>query len=142
MIQRLALLLVLLAPAATAQSGPWTDLGFALAGAKGLPELECTGPLTGGSGLGVNLYNAEVDKAAYLVLGLTAIYAPYKGGVLVPNFDMLFANWTDHHGECLILTHWPHGVPSGISFYLQYWIDDDAAIAKRAGSNAMKGVTP
>ena len=142
-MRRLLVAVVLaLAPAAAAQSGPWTDLGFALAGSNGLPHLECIGPLTPGSGLEIHLSNAKDGALSYLVLGLTAIYAPYKGGVLVPNFDLLVYGWTYHSGGLDIETHWPAGVPSGVSFYLQYWIDDEAAVAGRSGSNALMAVVP
>ena len=142
MLKRLLPLLLLLAPAGAAQSGPWTDLGFALAGTNGLPHLQCSGPLTPGSGVSLSLANAKFSTPAYLVIGASAIYAPYKGGVLVPNFDLLFVLWTDDQGEVNAVAHWPPNVPSGFALYLQYWIDDDAAVAKRAGSNAVKGVTP
>jgi hypothetical protein len=131
-----------LAPAVAAQSGPWTDLGFAFPGTHGLPHLECTGSLTPGSALQIDLTNAVEDEDAYLVLGFSTIYAPYKGGVLVPSFDVVLEFDSGPLGQVLIPAHWPVGVPSGFPIVLQYWIDDDAALAGRSGSNAMMGVVP
>jgi hypothetical protein len=133
---------LVLAPAVAAQSGPWTDLGFAFPGTKGLPLLECAGPLTPGSLISISLTNAVEHEDAYLVLGFSTIHAPYKGGVLVPSFDVVLEFDTGPLGQVLIPAHWPQGVPSGFPIVLQYWIDDDAAFAGRSGSNAMMGVVP
>jgi hypothetical protein len=141
MFRRLLPLVLVVAGTASA-SGPWTDLGFALPGALGLPHLECSGPLTPDSGLSIGLSNAKLSTPAYLVVGFSAIYAPYKGGVLVPDFDLLLSLWTNLDGGVHASAHWPGGAPSGFTIYLQFWINDEAAVAGRAGSNAVMGVVP
>jgi hypothetical protein len=135
-------LCTLLLAAAPAPTAPWEDLGFALAGTAGLPHLEVTGPLTGGSALTVELTNAKPTSHAYLVLGFSSIYAPYKGGTLVPAFDLLFVLPTSELGGIKIVAHWPQDVPPGVPVVMQFWINDEQAIAGRAGSNAMGTVTP
>ena len=142
MLRRLLLLVLVLAPVGAAQSGPWTDLGNSLPGTSGPPQLQCQGALTAGSAIGLELTNAAISQAAYLVIGFTAINAPYKGGILVPNFDLLFGLWTDDAGTVSAQAHWPAGVPPGFEIYMQFWINDAGAVAGRAGSNAMMGVVP
>ena len=137
-----AVVIALAAATASAQSGPWFDLGFALPGIDGLPHLSAKGPLTAGSPLSIELTHAAPHEDAYLVIGFSAIFAPYKGGVLVPAFDLLFELPTTPLGEVSLVGHWPAGVPAGLPFVMQFWIDDDAAVAGRAGSNAVGALTP
>ena len=139
---RLAAALVLIIAGVAEAAGTWTDLGYALPGTFGLPQLQCHGSLLPDSSLVVDLSNTLPAAKAYLVIGASAIYAPYKGGVLVPSFDLLVPWWADGQGDLQLSGHWPGGLPSGIAFYMQFWIDDPAAVAGRAGSNAVMGLTP
>jgi hypothetical protein len=123
-------------------TAPWFDLGFALPGSNGTPALEASGPLTGGSVLAIDLEQAHPLAHAYLVVGFSTLYAPYKGGVLVPAFDLLVQMPTDDLGEIHVNTHWPHGAPAGVPLVLQFWIDDPEAPQGRAGSNAVGALTP
>jgi hypothetical protein len=134
----------LLARPAAAQSltPPWVDLANALPGTYGAPILSVNGSLAPGSALTLSLTNAIEYQHAYLVLGFGTIYAPYKGGILVPKFDLLFQFSTGPVGAVTIVAHWPNNVLPGIPVVMQYWINDDAAPLGRAGSNAIAAVTP
>lgn len=136
----LGLLLLAASPAPVAK--PWVDLGFALPGKYGDPVLEVTGPLTGGSMLTLALTNAEEFSHSYLVVGFSTLYAPYKGGTLVPAFDALFPVATDEVGAITLTAHWPTGSPPDVPVIFQFWINDEHAINGRSGSNAMGALTP
>jgi hypothetical protein len=142
----LAALLVtaLLVRPATAQNlaPPWSDLGNALGGTYGDPVLFAQGDLTGASVLTISLSNAVEFQHAYLVVGFGTLYAPYKGGLLVPSFNLLLQFSTGSAGAVNIVTHWPSNVLSGIPVVMQFWINDELAPVGRAGSNAIAAVTP
>jgi len=74
-----------------------------------------------------DLYLAAANSPAWLILGLSELNAPFKGGVLVPNSappgGILTAS-TNFLGAILISTTWPAGLPSGFNLYMQYWIKD------------------
>jgi len=140
---RSAVLSVLLAvPAAAQLAEPWHDLGFALAGAHGAPQLVAAGSLSGGSALVIDLAQGQEFAHAYLVVGLSTLYAPYKGGTLVPAVDLLVPMATDAAGALHVEAHWPHGVPAGVPLVLQFWINDPLAPVGRSGSNAVGALTP
>src|SRR5262249_60156025 len=74
--------LAALALSAAAQSpccDPWTDLGQALAGAAGAPNLDATGSLADGTQLVLDLDGAAASAPSWLVAGLTELSAPFKG---------------------------------------------------------------
>jgi len=121
---------------------PWQDIGYALPGTLGDPVLDINGPLTGDSVLDIELSSAKPLAHAYLVVGFSLLLAPYKGGTLVPDFDLLFVYPTTSQGTVSILSHFPPGAPSGFPIVMQFWIDDEVAIQGRAGSNAMGALTP
>jgi len=104
---------------------PWVDLGNGLAGTYGIPQLELTGPLTGGSVVSVSLTNALENSTAWFVLGFSLLNAPLKGGVLVPAVDVL-----------------PGGVPPGTTTWYQTWVEDAAGPVGFAASNGVSGTTP
>lgn len=124
---------------------PWSDLGFGLAGTTGLPNLVGEGPLTGGSAIAVKLTNARPNAAAFLFAATQAVNLPLLGGTLVPNPappGLVLPFVTTPAGKVLLAGTWPNGVPAGVNLYLQYWIDDPAAVFGAAASNAVVGVTP
>jgi hypothetical protein len=136
------LLVCLLLVAGAPPHDPWVNLGYALPGTLGEPLLQVKGPLTPESVVDIELSNAKPFAKAYLVVGFSAIFAPYKGGILVPDFDMLVLYPTGEAGTVSIVSHFPPGAPSGFPIILQFWIDDEAGIQGRAGSNAMGALTP
>lgn len=121
---------------------PWVDLGFALAGTNGPPVLAATGPLSAGSPLQFLLSNAPPNAAANLVLGLSTLYAPFKGGVMVPDLDLLVPGLpTGPSGSLLLPAAWPAGLPAGLAIHLQAWIPDAGGPKGFAASNAIKSIT-
>jgi hypothetical protein len=127
------------------QGQAFTDLGFALAGTHGEPVLVGEGDLSGGSSLRIALGGALELTPASLLVGLSALNVPFKGGVLVPDFQapgLLVPLFTNAQGRVILNATWPLGLPSGLDVYLQYWVLDSAGPAGFAASNAVRGTTP
>jgi len=122
--------------------GPWEVFGPGKAGSFGVPQLVGTGPLTTGSNGSIDLTNAQPSAQVVLVVGLSAILAPFKGGTFVPNPDLLVVLATDASGAMSLPFTWPGGVPAGTSFYLQAWIEDPGASFGLSASNGLHAVVP
>jgi probable HAF family extracellular repeat protein len=122
---------------------PWTALGHGLSGVAGVPALQVHGALLEGHPLTLSLSGAKPAGSATLVVGFSAINAPFKGGTLVPDADaLIFGLPLDANGALELSAAWPAGVPSGSSLWLQAWIADAAAAQGFAASNAVVGETP
>jgi hypothetical protein len=121
---------------------PWADLGHALAGGGGLPNLLGTGELLPGMPVSIALFGAHPSADCVLVLGVSNLSTPFKGGVLVPAPDLIVGQTVDPFGEAFFGGLWPPGIPSGFSVHFQYWIVDAAGPAGFAASNAVSGTTP
>ena len=72
---------------------PWSWLGQALDGANGTPCLFGAGPLTTGSPYTISAHAGAPESIATMVLGGSQLSLPFKGGVLVPSPDRLYAVW-------------------------------------------------
>jgi len=124
-------------------ASPWIDLGHALAGVAGEPQLSATGALVEGTLVEMLLSEAAPVAPATLVIGLSELSAAFKGGVLVPSTDLIIAGLvTDALGEVLLFDNWPAGIPSGTTYWFQYWIDDASGPKGLSASNALKAIVP
>jgi hypothetical protein len=119
----------------------WVNVGNALAGTAGAPALLLSGTLVGGSTVDVALDGALPASSAWFVLGLSLLNAPFKGGVMVPDLDVL-APFPTGSGSVNFSFAWPIGVPAGFSFWTQFWVQDAGGPKGFAASNAMKGTAP
>ena len=121
----------------------WTNLGFALPGATGVPLLVGTGDLSAGSAGTLTLCNAAPSSLAMLFASLGSTPAPFKCGTLVPlpvGRQLLLV--TDGRGgAALEWASWP-GDLSGLDLYFQYAIPDAGAICGVALSNALRADVP
>ncbi|RKY16446.1 MAG: hypothetical protein DRQ55_17990 [Planctomycetota bacterium] len=123
--------------------GTWADLGNGLAGATGVPALVGGGPLLPFATVELNLSNALPGGQGWLVAGLSALNAPFNGGILIPNFDALFGPLAiDGAGEIALSSFWPANVPSAFTTYFQYWIPDATGVQGFAASNGVSATTP
>jgi hypothetical protein len=120
---------------------PWTDLGNGLAGTGGLtPVLTGTGSLTGGSSNQIDLNEALPNSTTNLVVGLTRLDAPFKGGVLVPFPDFLLLGLpVDANGVHKLPFTWPLGLPVGSKIIFQHWVWDFAGLVDFSASNGLLG---
>jgi hypothetical protein len=120
--------------------GPgWFEVGFALAGVKGEPQLSGSGELSAGARVQMSLSNAAENSVAALVVGLGSAPLPFKGGTVVPDLSMGFYMLlhTDVDGSLPMHLTWPAGIPEGLEIYTQYLIGDAAAVQGVAFSNAL-----
>lgn len=121
----------------------WLDLGSALAGSNGLPILAGSGEMTAMGTVALDLTSALEDSTAALVMGLSELNTPFKGGVLVPAPLLILAGLpTDPAGAYNLQATWPAGVPSGVTSYFQFWVTDVSAPAGFSASNGLSGTTP
>ncbi|HTE04932.1 MAG TPA: hypothetical protein VK824_01965, partial [Planctomycetota bacterium] len=120
----------------------WEDLGQALAGRTGLPVLHGQGTLIAGEKVVLALSGAAPHALTFLVLGGSTLFAPFKGGTLVPAFDVPLAGpVTDAEGAGALSGRWPLQAPHGFTVFLQAWIPDAAAPAGFSASNGLAAET-
>ena len=124
-------------------AGPWTKLGFGLAGVSGVPSLIGSGTLVAGSPGSLSLSNARPSAPTILFISFASTPLPFKGGTLatVP-VALTVSLATDAGGGFTLPWLWPAGIPSGFSLYFQCAVQDPAAVKGASLSNALRGVTP
>ncbi|MHC5209165.1 MAG: FG-GAP repeat domain-containing protein [Planctomycetota bacterium] len=123
--------------------GPFLAMANGLDGTHGMPELQGTGTLGAGTLVSLDLTNALENSVSTMVVGFSGLFGPLKGGVLVPNPDLLlFGLPTDGAGQLSLSTIWPGGVPSGLDIFYQHWIVDPAGPAGFSASNGLVSFTP
>ena len=127
----------------TGAPSAWTDLGAGLAGLHGQPVLSGSGPPATGSVVTVSLSNAAESALAWLLVGTSVLDAPFKGGTLVPEPQLVIAPLlTDAHGDIVLSTTWPAGVPAGSVEVMQAWVTDAAGPKGFSASNGLRLVEP
>ena len=119
----------------------WDLIGLGKAGSNGVPELMGQGPLLAGSPNQIDLQDAAPSASATLVFGLSAVNAPFKGGLLVPVPDVLVPLQTGADGGASLPFVLPQGTPPGIPLHFQFWISDPLATQGLSASNGLRGVT-
>jgi hypothetical protein len=121
----------------------WFDLGAGLAGTSGTPVLAGDGGLEGGDAVSLSLSGALPNSIASLIVGFSALGAPFKGGTLVPHPDLIIPDLpTGPLGELTLTGVWPPGFPPGFSLFMQEWVVDAGGPAGLAATNALRAVTP
>jgi hypothetical protein len=124
-------------------SPPFTWLGAGLAGSLPAPFLFGAGTLQAGSPATLGLNGALAGAGPLLIAGLSALSAPFKGGTLVPQPQVIVPlPPVDGNGHSVLLFHWPAGLPASTTLYLQAWHADAGGPAGFAASNALAAVTP
>lgn len=121
----------------------WTDQGSALAGVSGDPVLAGTGTMQADTQQKIDLTNAAPNAAAILFAAATSNPQPFKGGIILPNTAIppTFGA-TDATGAISFRFVLPVSFPSGGEAWLQWGIQDAAAIKGVALSNAIQGLSP
>jgi len=126
-----------------AAGGTWTDLGWGLAGAAGVPLLSGGGPQLAGQSVWIALAGAKPGSPALLLVSLSAAPTPFKGGTLVPLPALAALPLvTSDAGALTLSLAWPAGLPSAFAIHFQYGIADPAAAQGVALSNALRSKTP
>ena len=121
----------------------WTDKGSALAGVSGNPVLAGTGTMKAGTQQIIDLTNAAPNAVAILFAAATSVPTAFKGGVILPNTAIppTFGA-TDATGAISFRFVLAASFPSGGEAWLQWGIQDAAAIKGVSLSNAIKGLSP
>lgn len=125
--------------------GRWLDLGHALGGSLGKPVSVGDGTLIAGDPVTLTLSQARPNTSAFLVMGIAAVYAPFKGGVLVPDPSppgLFVALPTGAAGVIGLAGVWPLGLPGGFTTFMQWWISDASGPVAFTASNALSATTP
>ncbi|MHC5210427.1 MAG: trypsin-like serine peptidase [Planctomycetota bacterium] len=125
-------------------AGPvWQDWENGLPGILGVPNLWGDGTLLGGDPVSLQLFGTQPNSLVTLVIGFTFIFAPFKGGTMVPNPDVLILGLqTDANGVLVLSATWPHGLPSDFETWYQAWIVDPTGPQGLIASDALLGTTP
>jgi hypothetical protein len=127
----------------TSSLAPHTALGASKSGTLGHPVLKAYGTLQPDSPLQISLCNARPYATSHLVLGLSAVEAPFKGGIMVPlPVAILMGIPVDPDGSMAGSFDWPDDVPTGFELYLQFWIEDPQGAHGVAASNGLRMVAP
>ncbi len=124
------------------EDGPWFDLGFGLLFSNNKPRLEAEGILVDNALIELQLSRAKANAPATLVVGFSSLFAPFKGGTLVPSVDLLIGATTDGLGKLDIPAIWPPGVPQGVAVWFQWWISDEVGVLGFAASNGLQAYVP
>ena len=121
----------------------WERMGYGLAGTGGgIPNLYGRGDLAAGGRGFLAVESARAGMPVFFIVGLTAIYAPFFKGTLVPSLDLILAGvYTDWLGNATIGGDLPSDLPPDVEFYAQAWILDPNGPKGFAATNAVKGVT-
>ncbi len=122
---------------------PFIDLGLGLGGVGGVPALSGQGQLKGGATVTLTLEGAAPNSASTLVVGLSLLGLPFKGGTFVPAPDVLLPGLpTDAAGGLALQAAWPQGLPSGTDTLYQVWTVDAAGPKGLSASNGLIATTP
>lgn len=125
---------------------PFTSIhpvGAPLHGELGLPELTVVSDLTPGAPLTLSIARGPASGSATLVLGVAALSAPLKGGVLVPQpLDFVPGIPLDADGDIALPGLWPAGLPTGTTVWLQAWSADTGGAKGFSSTNGLALVQP
>jgi hypothetical protein len=122
---------------------PWSDEGSALAGVSGESQLVGVGTLAAETENSVELTNAAPTALAGLFLAFSSAPVSFKGGTLLPGpFLPPAILTTDGGGAIAIPFLMPAAVPMATELWVQWAIQDAAAVKGVALSNAILGITP
>jgi hypothetical protein len=120
---------------------PWTNLGYALRGYEGvLPDLSGFGTyLLGTDDNEIILTNVRPGAVGAMFYSWVAIYAPFRGGVLVPQPDFQI-NMGANVGEGSHYFQLPGEgpLPVGFSIYFQWWFLDDDGPQGVSSTNGLR----
>lgn len=121
---------------------PWQDLGFALAGSLGEPQLTGHGLPQANGIIAIELDGGRPSAFSILFVSFSSTPTPFKGGTLatVP-VALSVPLTTDPLGELLLSGAWPAGLPVGAPVFWQLGIADAGAPAGAALSNALQMTT-
>jgi hypothetical protein len=123
-------------------AGCWSVHGAGTAGLQGTPALSGTGTLAALEPGSIDLVDARPNAPVHLIVGFSVLDLPFKGGVMVPQPDLILDLVALGDGSLQLQFALPSGLPAASFFVLQCWINDDAGPAGFSSSNGLEAVTP
>ena len=132
---------VISGPVCAGPPGTWTSVGAGIPGSTGTPLLVGSGPQACNAQVTLALANAMPSSIAFLPVGISFLGLPCKGGVLVPDLDIIIIVVTSPAGDLTLNANWPVGFPPGFSIWYQYWLQDPGAIKGWQSSNGLRSTT-
>lgn len=115
---------------------PNPSLGRSLAG-ETRPWLYVSSALREGSPISLDLYDFAPHSTVLLIIGLSNLSAPLKGGTLVPAPFVTLTLPTDGDGALAIPPTPQPAFPAGFPFYFQGWSPDPSGPAGFVASNSV-----
>jgi len=104
------------------------------------PRLAGIGPLTPASPITLRIIDAPALTTTWLVIGVSAVNAPFKGGLLVPHADVLVPLPIPASGTLNLNSTWPSLMPPWWSVWLQTWTPHASGPQGWIASNALRAV--
>jgi len=121
-------------------TGQFNSFSNGLAGSFA-PTLSGSGSLAGGGSFQIAMAGLPSFTSTTLIVGLGPLFAPFKGGVLGPDPDLLIPIGTGT-GSINLNGSMPAGLPSNFEIWLQSWTPDAGAPAGLDATNTLQLVTP
>ncbi len=121
----------------------WINQGAS--GQQGLtdPVLSAEGTLNPGAAITYRVTGGPAEATGTMVAGFSTVFAPFKGGTLVPSPDVIVPGFLlDVDGNMEFGTVMPAGFPSGTFIYHQMWIADDDSPTGVTSTNGLQAITP
>lgn len=123
--------------------GTWdATLSTGTSGQTGTPSLVGSGPLLPGTATRISLTKGAPGQPAWLVAGTRRADAPFLGGVLLPEPQLIRGPYQVRaDGTVTLHARWPAGVAPASTLYYQMWIADAAGPQGYAASNGLSSTT-
>ena len=122
---------------------PWIDIGGVLPGSGGIPFLVGHAPLCQGATVRAFGEGMVPDPMVWLVLGLSAANLPFKGGVMVPQPDLILGPFVGTPGgDIELLLPIGFAMPASTTIVMQMWIAEPGSPFAFAATNGISGTSP
>ena len=124
-------------------TGDFIDVGNNLTGFFA-PSLAGSGSLAANGLFTLTFAGMPLSTTGYLFFDISALFLPFKGGVLVPGTTFLanFPTPPFAFGTVDIPAIMPPGIPSATSIWAQGWFPDAGGPKGASASNGLQMVTP
>jgi len=121
---------------------PFLDVGSALGGTNGYPIQLASGTLVAGQPFAFTVKNGPPSGAAFHIVGLSALNAPFKGGTLVPSLTLINGPFPlSPEGKLTLAGGWPAG-GSGLTLWAQFWMPNGGGPSGLVASSGVRAQVP
>jgi hypothetical protein len=122
----------------------WHDVGGGLADLFDVtPRLTANGSLLPSTPGSLHVDQAQPSALCTLILGLSPLSLPFKGGTMAPLPQWLFPFVLNAQGKLdLAWPSWPPAVPAGTALWFQAWISDVDSVAGFTATNGLTATVP